>query len=76
MLNLEGVTLSTLYVPWDKNKISQDDLQDGERNKNIDNGVEQTIKAIYTCLNFAKFDSVNRKVENCLEMVFFVKNLV
>ena len=54
MLNLKGVTLSTVYVPWDKNKISKQDLQDGEFSKTINNGVEQTIKALHTCLNFAK----------------------
>jgi len=58
MLNLKGVTLSTVYVPWDKNKISKQDLQDGEFSKTINNGVEQTIKALHTCLNFAKFDAV------------------
>jgi len=58
VLNLKDVTLSTVYVPWDKTKISSEDFQDGEKSKTIDNGVEQTIKAIYTCLNFAKFHSV------------------
>lgn len=58
MLNLKNVTLATLYIPWDKSKISGGDLQDGEGGKIIDNGVNKTIKALHTCLNFAEFGSV------------------
>lgn len=58
MLNLDRVTLVAVYSPWDKQQIKKEDLQDGEHEKNIDNGVEKTIKAIYTCLNFSKFKSV------------------
>ncbi len=57
-LRIKDTTLSTMYVPWDKSKISSSDLQDGEQSKTIDNGVEDTIRAIHTCMDFADFDSV------------------
>lgn len=57
MLDLKKVTLFTLYVPWDKSQISSDDLQDGEKEKVLDNGVEETIRALYTCLESAEFGS-------------------
>ena len=57
-LKIKDTTLSTMYVPWDKSKISSSDLQDGESGKTLDNGVEDTIKAIYTCMDFADFDCV------------------
>ena len=55
MLDLKKVTLFTLYVPWDKSQIASDDLQDGEKEKVLDNGVEETIRALYTCLESAEF---------------------
>ena len=58
MLDLKRVTLFTLYVPWDKSKIASEDAQDGEIEKKLDNGLEETIKAIHTCLNFAEFGDV------------------
>ena len=48
MLDLKKVTLFTIYVPWDKSNISAEDFQDGEQEKSIDNGLEDTIKSIYT----------------------------
>ena len=57
-LRIKDTTLSTMYVPWDKSKIAASDLQDGEQSKTLDNGVEDTIRAIYTCMDFADFDSV------------------
>ena len=58
MLDLKRVTLFTIYVPWDKSKISSEDLQDGEKEKSLDNGLEETIKALYTCIESAEFNSV------------------
>jgi len=58
MLDLKRVTLFTLYVPWDKSKIASEDAQDGEIEKKLDNGLEETIKALHTCLNFAEFGDV------------------
>ena len=52
-LRIKDTTLSTMYVPWDKSKIAPSDLQDGEQSKTLDNGVEDTIRAIYTCMDFA-----------------------
>ena len=45
-LRIKDTTLSTMYVPWDKSKIAASDLQDGEQSKTLDNGVEDTIRAI------------------------------
>lgn len=58
MLNLKNITLFTVYVPWDKSKIVESDFQDGEKTKVLNDGIEKTIKALYTCLNFAEFGSV------------------
>ena len=58
MLDLNKVTLFAIYVPWDKSNISAEDFQDGEQEKSIDNGLEDTIKAIYTCMESAKFGAV------------------
>ena len=58
MLNLDKVTLVAVYSPWNKDEIKNEDLQDGEKEKTLDDGVEKTIKAIHTCLNFSKFKSV------------------
>jgi hypothetical protein len=58
MLNLDKVTLVAVYSPWNKDEIKKEDLQDGEKEKTLDDGVEKTIKAIHTCLNFSKFKSV------------------
>ena len=55
MLDLKKVTLFTIYVPWDKSKIASEDLQDGEKEKALDNGLEETIKALHTCLESAEF---------------------
>ena len=58
MLDLKKVTLFTIYVPWDKSKIAAEDFQDGEQEKSIDNGLEDTIRALYTCVESAEFGSV------------------
>lgn len=58
MLNLENITLFTIFVPWDKSKIDSQDCQDGEKDKIIPDGVSQSIKALYTCMEFAKFKKV------------------
>lgn len=58
MLNLKNVTLSTVFVPWDKEKISQENLQDGEKEKVLNDGVSDTIKALYTCMEVADFFEV------------------
>ena len=58
MLDLRKVTLFAIYVPWDKSNISAEDFQDGEQEKSIDNGLQDTIKAIYTCMESAKFGAV------------------
>ena len=44
MLDLKRVTLFTLYVPWDKSKIATEDVQDGEIEKKLDNGLEKKRK--------------------------------
>ena len=58
MLDLKKVTLFTIYVPWDKSKIAAEDFQDGEQEKSIDNGLEDTIRALYTCIESAEFGAV------------------
>lgn len=58
MLELKNVTLFAMFVPWDKNKISAENTQDGEKEKTIDDGVKQTIKALYTCMENIKFSEV------------------
>ncbi len=58
MLNLENITLFTIFVPWDKSKIDSQDFQDGEKDKTIPDGVTESIKALYTCMGFANFKEV------------------
>ena len=58
MLDLKKVTLFTLYAPWDKSKISSSDFQDGERQKVVNEGVEKTIKALYTSMDGIEYGSV------------------
>lgn len=58
MLNLENITLFTVFVPWDKSKIDSQDFQDGEKDKTIPDGVTESIKALYTCMGFANFKEV------------------
>ena len=58
MLNLKNVTLFSIFVPWDKSKISQKNIQDGEIEKTLNDGVNQTIKALYTCMERVNFSSV------------------
>ena len=58
MLDLKRVTLFTIYVPWDKSEIASEDFQDGEKEKSLDNGLEDTIKALHTCLASAEFGAV------------------
>lgn len=58
MLNLNTTTLSAVFVPWDKDKILSKDLQDNEKNKTVDTGVTDTIKALYTCMEFVNFSCV------------------
>ena len=48
MLDLKRVTLFTIYVPWDKSEIAAEDFQDGEKEKSLDNGLEDTIRALHT----------------------------
>ena len=49
MLDLKRVTLFAIHVAWDKSKIAAEDFQDGEEAKTIDDGLEGTLKALYTC---------------------------
>ena len=58
MFDLKKVTLFTLYAPWDKSKISSSDFQDGERQKVVNEGVEKTIKALYTSMDGIEYGSV------------------
>ena len=58
MLNLENITLFTIFVPWNKSKIDSQDFQDGEKDKTIPDGVTESIKALYTCMGFANFKEV------------------
>lgn len=58
MLNLKNITLFAIFVPWDKSKIDFQNCQDGEKDKIIPNGVNQTIKALHTCMGFAEFKEV------------------
>ena len=58
MLDLKRVTLFTIYVPWDKSEIAAEDFQDGEKEKSLDNGLEDTIRALHTCMEAAKFGAV------------------
>jgi hypothetical protein len=58
MLNFNNITLSAVFVPWDKDKILSKDLQDEEKDKSVNSGVEDTIKALYTCMEFVNFSSV------------------
>lgn len=55
MLNLLDVTLFTLYVPWNPNREM---TQEGEHEKKIFDGVEKTIKALYTSMNGIKYGAV------------------
>ena len=50
-LNLKNTTLLSLYSPWDKSKIASDNFQDGERDNVVNDGVDKTIKALYTSMN-------------------------
>lgn len=58
MLNLNNITLLAVFVPWDVDKILTTDAQDNEKNKVIDNGVENTIKALYTCIEAVNFSCI------------------
>ena len=58
MLDLKRVTLFTIYVPWDKSQIAAEDFQDGEAEKSLDNGLEDTIRALHTCMESAEFGAV------------------
>lgn len=58
MLKLSDITLVSLFVPWDRDKILSKDLQDNEKNKTINSGVEDTIKALYTCIESVEFSCV------------------
>ena len=83
MLDLKKVTLFTIYVPWDKSKIAAEDFQDGEQEKSIDNGLEDTIRALYTCIESAEFGAVRfvtskeiieERGEELLKTGLYVKN--
>ena len=58
MLDLKRVTLFAIYVSFDKTKTATQDFQDGEKEKTLDNGLEDTIRALYTCLESAEFGAV------------------
>ena len=58
VVDLKRVTLFTIYVPWDKSEIAAEDFQDGEKEKSLDNGLEDTIRALYTCMESADFGAV------------------
>ena len=49
MLDLKRVTLFAIYASFDKTKTEAQDFQDGEKEKTLDNGLEDTIRALYTC---------------------------
>jgi len=57
-LNLKNTTLLALYAPWDKSEIVSSDFQDGERDKIVNDGVDKTIKALYTSMNGIDYGSV------------------
>jgi len=58
MLDLKRVTLFAIYASFDKTKTATQDFQDGEKEKILDSGLEDTIKALYTCLESAEFGAV------------------
>ena len=58
IVDLKRVTLFTIYVPWDKSEIASEDFQDGEKEKSLDNGLEDTIRALHTCMEAAEFGAV------------------
>ena len=58
MIDLKRVTLFTIYVPWDKSEIAAEDFQDGEKEKRLDNGLEDTIRALHTCMEASTFLAV------------------
>ena len=58
MLDLKRVTLFAIHVAFDKTKTAAQDFQDGEKEKTLDNGLEDTIRALYTCLESAEFGAV------------------
>ena len=58
MLDLKRVTLFAIYTSFDKAKTATQDFQDGEKEKILDNGLEDTIRALYTCLESAEFGAV------------------
>ena len=58
MLDLSRVTLFAIHVAFDKTKTAAQDFQDGEKEKILDNGLEDTIKALHTCIEFAKFGKI------------------
>ena len=58
MLDLKRVTLFAIHVAWDKSKIATEDFQDGEKEKTLDDGLEGTLKALYTCIESCEFGSV------------------
>ena len=58
MLDLKRVTLFAIYASFDKTKTEAQDFQDGEKEKTLDNGLEDTIRALYTCLESAEFGAV------------------
>ena len=58
MLDLKRVTLFAIYTSFDKAKTATQDFQDGEKEKILDNGLEDTIRALHTCIESAKFGKV------------------
>lgn len=58
MLNLDNTTLFAMFVPWNKEKLSPAELQDGEENYAVANGIEKTIKAIRFCMKQVNFACV------------------
>ena len=58
MIDLSRVTLFAIHVAFDKTKTAAQDFQDGEKEKTLDNGLEDTIRALHTCIESAKFGKV------------------
>ena len=46
MLDLKRVTLFAIYTSFDKAKTATQDFQDGEKEKILDNGLEDTILSL------------------------------
>ena len=58
MLDLNRVTLFAIDVAFDKTNTAAQDFQDGVKEKTLDNGLEDTIRALHTCIESVKFGKV------------------